>query len=378
MDTKRNHGLDIFRLLCMVMITVLHVNNQHFGLLGNDLSGRFVCGYFIEYLCFCGVNGFAMLSGFLMCGRECTYDRRWFEKTVSLWLQLVLWGLLIYLAGIIVNAENFSGIAIQKYLLPATSGTWWYMSAYFGLLMLLPPISAGIDRMDGKGSAKCSLVLFVFFSVMTTFDQREGYLGIGEGYSTLWLIVCFFFGAMLRKNIQYITKMRYSLMSASAAAIVSVIFPFVFHIAGTFYHWRNVSMFFRYTSPFCVLEAAALLVICSRIEIRRPMMEKMIGLLSANALGIYLFQNHPLIWDKIVWVRCPSQLPAGELLWRFPLIVIILLICGLLCNAVIRSIYEKSRLAALPGLLWSVLMAIPSVFAKIKAKATSSFRARRP
>ena len=63
---ERFLGLDLYRVLAILMITILHVNYQHCGLINNPTLSTGACatGLFIEYLCLAGVNCFAMLSGY--------------------------------------------------------------------------------------------------------------------------------------------------------------------------------------------------------------------------------------------------------------------------------------------------------------------------
>lgn len=352
MNEGRNHGLDVFRILCMLMITVLHVNYQHFGLL--YAAGPFfrtAGGFFIEYLCFCGVNGFALLSGFLMDGRAMRYDGAWFGKFASLWLKMVLWGVLIQVCGGVVGAKC-SWAEIGGFLSPATSANWWYIGAYFGLLALLPLLSGGIARCGGEPLRRGTVVTFLLFSVMPTLLLEEGFLGTAWGYSTIWLVLCFIWGAALKRAMPRLRARRHLVAEMSAVAAVSVLFPWAFQLIGMRLGWAKQEMFFRYISPFCAAEAAALLVLCARIEVKRDKVRRALGFLSANALGIFLFQCHPLIWEKFVLDLHPPRLPLTSLLWRFPLTVLILAACGIVCNRLIDLIYTRSRLAAVPGWIW--------------------------
>jgi peptidoglycan/LPS O-acetylase OafA/YrhL len=89
---ERLCGLDLYRSLAILMITVLHVNWQHCGLIYTPGLPRSVygAGLFIEYLCFAGVNCFAMLSGYLSGEANMDYGRKWLGRIASFWLKMTL------------------------------------------------------------------------------------------------------------------------------------------------------------------------------------------------------------------------------------------------------------------------------------------------
>ena len=57
MKNERNYGLDLYRLLAMLMITILHVNVPLLNLIGG-IHGKnvYFTGWFLETICFCGLN----------------------------------------------------------------------------------------------------------------------------------------------------------------------------------------------------------------------------------------------------------------------------------------------------------------------------------
>ena len=83
MKTERNYGLDLYRLLAMLMITALHVNYQQLNLMEHNVPSVSSMGYLIEYICFCGVNCFALLTGFLFKSKM-NYDKKWFSKVFEI------------------------------------------------------------------------------------------------------------------------------------------------------------------------------------------------------------------------------------------------------------------------------------------------------
>ena len=94
---ERWYGLDIYRIMAMVMITALHINCFNLGMMDRSRPAAvFYTGYLVEYACFAGVNCFAMLSGFMMGTGSWSYDKRWLKKFLLFWLKIITWSVVMY------------------------------------------------------------------------------------------------------------------------------------------------------------------------------------------------------------------------------------------------------------------------------------------
>ncbi|MDE6723424.1 MAG: hypothetical protein K2J55_04430, partial [Eubacterium sp.] len=64
--SKRNYGIDLLRIVCMIMVPVLHVLG-HGGLLegAEILSVKYEFVWFLEAAAFCAVNCYALISGYV-------------------------------------------------------------------------------------------------------------------------------------------------------------------------------------------------------------------------------------------------------------------------------------------------------------------------
>lgn len=85
---KRNSGIDLLRIISMLMIVVLHIL-AHGGLLGTKTElpgGRYEIVWFLETAAYCGVNCYALISGYVGVDREYR-----FTKIVPLHFQVLFY-----------------------------------------------------------------------------------------------------------------------------------------------------------------------------------------------------------------------------------------------------------------------------------------------
>ena len=178
----RCYGLDIYRILAMLMITALHINNQYCGLLGDTLPFNcYLSGVIVEYLCFAGVNCFAMLSGWLMGEGAGEYDRKWGYKTISFAAKIVLWGLLLYLVVFLfLPGGRGYDFNIKATFIPIV-GFWWYINAYCGLLIFMPLLCKGLSKISLRELAILSGCMFFAFSILPMISPLTVELSLRNG-----------------------------------------------------------------------------------------------------------------------------------------------------------------------------------------------------
>lgn len=89
MQTERNIGIDLLKIVSMLMIVTLHMLG-HGGVLDDmpPMSRCYQVAWLIEIACYGAVNCYALASGFLTA--RCNI-----RKLMELWLQVMFYSLLI-------------------------------------------------------------------------------------------------------------------------------------------------------------------------------------------------------------------------------------------------------------------------------------------
>ena len=79
---KRNLGIDLLRIISMYMIVILHVLGQG-GILFNleIFSNKYNIAWILEIICFCSVNLYGFITGYVMTGSKFKY-----KKIINLWI----------------------------------------------------------------------------------------------------------------------------------------------------------------------------------------------------------------------------------------------------------------------------------------------------
>lgn len=184
-------------------------------------------------------------------------------------------------------------------IFPITSGQYWYISAYFGLLFFMPFLNSGIQQMNKTQlivSVGLMLGAFVVFPLfLPDFSVGDSY-GIAGGSSTLWLAVLYILGAVLNKYhiLQKMGKVHGYVLFA-VAAVFSIVFMAVFSkLEETVpFTWFGAKRFMVSTSITMLLEVVVLLTIFEKVKLGAT--RDRVLYLAPSTLGVYLFHELPLL-----------------------------------------------------------------------------------
>ena len=328
----RNTGLDLLRMVSMLMVAVLHILGQGGVMVrtgGNDPT-YFTC-YFLEAACLCAANGYALLSGYV--GVKSHFSAR---KLLGMILTVEFYSLVIGLILGLSHRDWMTGETWLQIILPIQWKTWWYYSAYVGLYFLMPFLNRGVKALEPRDRRNLLSVTFMLFSVCTMIAKvffADPFSLVG-GYSLIWLVILYVFGACLREleeergassgseapspdankasALQEKTKGFWERILDLRPGALLLIFA-----GSTVLSWlwkvlvdtgvitapadtQLQRMLLIYHSPTIVINAIALLLLFRQLRIRSTAVSRIITLLAPSAFYVYIMHTHPLIWEHIL------------------------------------------------------------------------------
>ncbi len=314
---ERNAGLDVLRLVSMMLVVQHHILTH--GGLGAAAAGTqshfIVC--FLEAVSACAVDCFALLSGFVGSGAA----KKPFSRGALLWLSAAFWSVLLTAAF----GEKGAGMlpALKRAVTPVISQQYWYFTAFFPLLVLSPLLERAAES-AGRELFLAVAACFFLFCLLPAYADTDIF-GTGNGYYTLWLLVLYLAGAALRRGNQ---------LSRVPAALWLIPFAFCCFATATLKMRADLPGMeytapLRYTAPLTVLAAASLMLFFANLAITKKA-GGVLSRISPAAFGVYLIHDHPAVRARFFAGRFASlaELPPWLLLPRlFGYVLAIFLIC---------------------------------------------------
>ena len=352
---SRNQGIDVLRIGAMLMICVLHTLGKG-GVLSsvNPGSAQDHVAWMLEIFCFCAVNCYALISGYLLFDRPFSFSR-----AIHLWMIIVFFTVSITLIMFATKQVPFDRTLLYDAFLPITRNQYWYLTAYFGVYLFSPFFNAAVKSLDEILVKKIFLVAFILLCVLPTFLGGDPFYLRG-GYSMLWLGILYIVGASIKKYDSFIN------IPSSKCILLFFMALFVTYMAKLvlpplFFAVWNVNndgkMFISYTSPTMVVASIALFFLCKQMKIN----VKSCGLLSRFAsasLSVYIIHTHPLIWNHYVLNFAQNFVSSTAVILALKVVVSALSIwffCSLI-DFIRQSIFKILRIGMLCKYVDRVIM----------------------
>lgn len=289
---KINTGINLFKLFSMFMIALLHVLGIG-GIIGAAAgTSSYYPVYLMQNAAFCAVNCYALVSGYLMLGKEIKPSR-----ITELWFEVFFYSVSISAIMMIVYRDLFSARNIVYAVTPIISNQYWYMTSYFMMYLFVPMMNKFADAANKKVFT-ATIVVILVLTTGSLMIKQDGFI-LNDGYSPIWLMIMYLVGAYMKKfNVGTKMKKWLALLLYVISSLCSFILC-VFSNKLLKIMLGNDISYLSYTSPFVVLSAIFLFIFFSKLKFGKKT-EKFINYITPAALGVYLIHTHPLVFNKLM------------------------------------------------------------------------------
>lgn len=307
---KRDNGLDLLRIISMLMIVALHFWG-HGGLIGGELAEGTV-NWFIANAIYpfalVAVNCFVLLSGYFQCTSQFKLKR-----VLSVWLQAVVYSVVLYVASA-VYLGNFSLSEVIRHLLVVATEQYWFVTAYLLMYMVSPFLNAMISAMDKRQHMLCCCTVLGIFCVANNLTNSYDLGNVGGGHTVLWFCVLYVVAAYIRIYMPVEKKQRkWGLLVYGLCALGVGLSRFAVFLLDA----PVVTSSYNYNSILVTAAAIGLFMAMRTVNLSgKP--AKLVGFFAPLAFGVYLIHDHPsirpMLWSILkpyAFASSPWMIPYG-------------------------------------------------------------------
>lgn len=298
MSLVRSSNIELLRIVCMLMVVVLHFNNNgaNTGIVNMPemLTERLTWGFLIESLCLVAVNCFVLISGYFAIKLKV-------RSLLKFYLQCFFIGLLTYLLYIGVtdgftawgNTDGiFTARIMTERLMAFTHNGWWFVVSYVGLMLLSPILNSAVDNLSDKRLLH-SLVLFSIVILYLGWYHKVEVTNYGNSLiSFMWM---YLIGRYVGKHVSVdsIRKFRWLWLIGYIASALGL-----FGMIMLRYHY-SIEMHYPldYNNPFVVIAAVMLLLFFLSFNFQ----SKVINWLAGSVFAAYLIQESCYLGHKWIY-----------------------------------------------------------------------------
>lgn len=314
---KRASNIEFLRILSIIFIVSHHLAYFTGYIESDNCTTRLISQAF-NIWAYIGVNCFFMISGWFGLSQK-----KIATKLLKTYMVVWFYAVLILLIFVISIPEKVTFAEIIKSLLPITFSRWWFITTYFGMMVLSPFIIILINSLSKKKYVALMSICGSMLLVIHTVTTASPY------YSNLF-IACFYymFAIGLKKhNILFVSpwkkivKVRWFIASAIGIYISTVVFWIISMYVPAAAEGIN---FLTGIDTITIFVSS---VILFGVIIGFPFHEnRMVNFLGHHTLAIYIIQSNPLVANTL-WPYIKSLNIENSPLFALYFVIIVLSIC---------------------------------------------------
>ncbi len=291
----RNIGLDMLRIVAMLMIVCLHI------LLKGDFINSENIKYcnaisFLEVICIVAVNCYVLITGFFQVKSEIKMN-----KIVKIWVKTLFYSISIYIILLIVGKADFSIIDGIKSFFPVVTNHYWFITTYLVLYMISPFINKMINQLNKNEFKKLLIILIIIFCLLTSILPNEFLLDGTGGHGIIWFVILYLVGAYIRL---YLKTNLYNNKRNLLGYLLITIFSYfllltIIYICNTLNIKDLSGKVYAYNFVTTFIASVFLFLYFKNLNIKNDIIIKIISRVAPLTFGVYLIHDHSVLAPKL-------------------------------------------------------------------------------
>lgn len=287
---ERNVGIELLRIIAMGMIVLFHITGYYWKT--SEFSSAYVLNEYLRLSLICCVNIFGMISGWVLSRSQIHI-----AKLLELWFQCLFYSITILICFKVISHQP-PKMTDMFYFVPVLSGCWWYITAYFGIILFIPLLNSAFTFLPIKSQIYIGIGFFLLYSIGSCICLRADVFNLRFGYCAFWLLCCYVFGAILRSLSEKYGPIR---MRPLLAGMLIIQFFYIIPVLWKLLElplWKGINAVNgNYISPLAIIQAAFFLLLFAQLKISNNHIKAIVMFLSPLALGVYLIHVHPCLFE---------------------------------------------------------------------------------
>lgn len=280
---KRNSSIELFRIIAMLFVVVVHCNGWLVGGIPDDFDEHNISLFRVSqatiqaFTCTC-VNMFLLISGYF------GLKLKW-KSILNIYMLLISVTIPFYLVSCIIKMNDFSLISLLgKFLAISKSG--YFVECYLLLMFFSPVFNAFVEK-EGKRMLLWALAFWIV-EIYFDFLKQDADLGFAEGYSFIHFVLIYMLGrtmSLYKEKFLRIQSFKYVILYLFSSLVILMGYVFL-----------DMPSSYNYTSPFNIIASCSLFIIFARMTFY----SKWINWIASSTFAVYIIHTHPPVFN---WLK---------------------------------------------------------------------------
>ena len=188
---RRDLSIDVLKIIAMLAVVSEHMLlSTGKGCLPENVY------WSIRVLCKINVNTFIIATAYLSIGRPTRL-----VNCLRISLSAIIVSVASYLVSIAVFHSPLSLKELTKCFCPILSNTYWFLTSYIGLYLLIPILNEMVALFQKKGClGTVASMLYIVTSIYPQFYPVHANISNGGGRTLYWMVTLYFIAAAIKQK----------------------------------------------------------------------------------------------------------------------------------------------------------------------------------
>ncbi len=342
MKKERDSGMEVLRLLAMVLVILVHAFNYGgFFSAASEVGGSVrAAAILVKIASRSAVSLFVLISGYFMI--RAPFDlKRQYRRAGTTYLTILFYSVVLSAVFLCLGKDYlYYGDAVMptakillRALFPISAQQWYFLTDYLLLCLVAPFANLAVQKLTGRQyTILMAVLLWVFclwqtLAYVTPFKRwfvLYGYNDMTEGKNVVFFLFLYLLGGYIALHTKARQRPNFGFLALAAGALLANYF--LYTRLPKDLGWRDTAM--KYSNVCVLLFAVGLLLFFKDFHFRcRPL-----NVLASTTLGIYAIHEFCFVrnqlwkWFDFKSMDCSSLFKNAAVLALA--VVSILLVCG--------------------------------------------------
>jgi len=270
---QRNASFELLRILAMICIIAHHFMG-HGGWQFAQTGANPYLMSFANALYQPAVNVFVMITAYFICTKD--NMKIPYKKLGKLWITVFFYSILLFTVFTATGIYSFDKTALIQSLFPVLTGKYWFISAYFVMMIASPFLNAIIARLN-KAQFTALVIFIVIISSLQDVGIWTATLPMDKGHNAVWFCLLYLIAAYIRK---------YDITPRTVPWIIGAVgYAAILIFVTLIWKWP------RYNSVVTIYMSIFVFLTAKKVKIKGNVSNKIICFISKLTFGVYLIHD---------------------------------------------------------------------------------------
>lgn len=303
MEKRRNSSVEILRMISVICITIHHAV-LHSNIMEMEFGLARCIAQFLILLGKAGVNIFVLITGYYL-GSMSIDGKSTMNRAVKFYSSVFYYAFLMGTVCLLLRIQPLTIKAVLKSVFPIITKSYWFATAFMGLIVLSPFLNQVLLRFERKQLLTLTGILLIMFC----FSPIDTWVN-----DLLWFSFVYISGALIhiyKDELSHKRPIVYFVVSF-CGFILMWLFSIVLSLLSV--RIPSLSSHINYLSSKqnLLFMFVSSLGIFMGVVVSKERYSPIINFMAKHALSCYLIQSNflfsPFLWEKVSSIRPDSQL----------------------------------------------------------------------